>query len=58
MTEEAFNMNVLIPNIRKIVDEYDIHYNPEEPLSNDDELADRLFQAEGRHEQGPLLERG
>lgn len=45
MTEEAFNMNVLIPNIRKIVDEYDIHYNPEEPLSNDDELADRLFQA-------------
>lgn len=45
MTEEAFNMNLLIPNIRKIVDEYDIHYNPEEPLSNDDELADRLFQA-------------
>ncbi len=45
MTEEAFNMNLLIPNIRKIVDEYDIHYNPEEPLSNDDEFADRLFQA-------------
>lgn len=45
LTEEAFNMTTLIPNIRKIVNEYDIRYNPDEPLTNDDELADRLFQA-------------
>lgn len=45
LTEEAFNMKNVIPNIRKIIREFDIHYTPDDPVVFDDELADRLFQA-------------
>ncbi|MCL7452956.1 MAG: monomethylamine:corrinoid methyltransferase [Anaerolineae bacterium] len=45
VSEEAFNMKALIPNIRKIVREYDIRYDGENPVSTDDGAADRLFEA-------------
>ncbi len=38
-------MKRLIPNVRKIVREFDIRYTPETPVSSDDALADRLFDA-------------
>ncbi len=45
LSEDDFNMKYLIPNVRKIVREFDIHYTPETPVSSDDALADRLFDA-------------
>ncbi len=45
MSENDFNMKVLIPNIRKIVKEFDIKYSPENPVPDDDAFADRLFEA-------------
>jgi len=45
MTQKDFHMKVLIPNVRRIVKEYDIAYDPENPVSVDDALADRLFAA-------------
>lgn len=45
LSEDAFNMKVLIPNVRKIVKEYGIRYDRENPVSADDEAADRLFEA-------------
>jgi methylamine--corrinoid protein Co-methyltransferase len=45
LSEDDFNMKSLIPNVRKIVREFDIRYTPEEPVVSDDALADRLFEA-------------
>jgi hypothetical protein len=38
-------MKLLIPNIRKISREFDIHYTPENPVTSDDRLADGPFNA-------------
>lgn len=43
MMQKDFHMKVLIPNIRRIVKEYDIRYDPTVPVPSDDGLADRLF---------------
>ena len=45
LSEDDFNMKRLIPNVRKIVQEFNIRYTPETPVSSDDALADRLFDA-------------
>jgi hypothetical protein len=45
LTEDDFNMKHLIPNVRKIVREFDIRYDPENPVPSDDAFADRLFEA-------------
>lgn len=45
LTEEAFNLKQLIPNIRKTLRDFNIQYKPEEPFVSDDGLADRLFNA-------------
>ncbi|MFH2076226.1 MAG: monomethylamine:corrinoid methyltransferase [Pseudomonadota bacterium] len=45
MMQKDFHMKVLIPNIRKIVKEYEITYDPAAPVPSDDRLADRLFAA-------------
>ena len=45
LTQKDFHMNVLIPNIRKIVKEFDIKYDPNDPVPSDDALADRLYEA-------------
>lgn len=44
ISENEFNMGVLIPNVRKMVREYDIEYDPANPVPSDDEFADRLFE--------------
>jgi len=45
MTQKDFQMKILIPNVRKMVDEFEIKYDPAEPVSGDNGLADRLFEA-------------
>jgi methylamine--corrinoid protein Co-methyltransferase len=45
MTEDDFNLRALIPNIRKTVREYELRYDPADPVPADDALADRLFEA-------------
>ena len=45
MTQKDFLMKILIPNVRKIVNEFEIKYVPAEPVSADNKLADRLFDA-------------
>lgn len=45
MSEDGFNMKVLIPNVRKVVREFGIQYDPENLVPADDEFADRLFEA-------------
>lgn len=45
MTLKDFQMKVLIPNVRQIVNEFEIKYDPDEPVSADNDLADRLFDA-------------
>ncbi len=45
LSEDDFNMKVLIPNVRRVVREFDIRYEPEDPVPSDDEFADRLFEA-------------
>jgi len=43
--ENDFYMKTLIPNIRKIVKEFDLRYSPDNPIIQDDVFADRLFEA-------------
>ncbi|HSR31516.1 MAG TPA: monomethylamine:corrinoid methyltransferase [Anaerolineae bacterium] len=45
LSEDDFAMKVLIPNVRNVVREYGIRYDPENPVPSDDEFADRLFEA-------------
>lgn len=45
MLQRDFHLKVLIPNIRRIVKEYQIVYDPATPVPSDDPLADRLFAA-------------
>ncbi|MCK5417855.1 MAG: monomethylamine:corrinoid methyltransferase, partial [Desulfobacterales bacterium] len=45
MTQKDFQMKILIPNVRRIVKEFDIAYDPAVPVSGDNALADRLFEA-------------
>lgn len=45
MTEDDFNMKVFLPLITKVVKEYGITYDRENPVPSDDEAADRLFEA-------------
>ena len=42
MTLKDFQMKTLIPNVRRIVKEFDIEYDPAVPVSGDNALADRL----------------
>ncbi|MEN8244370.1 MAG: monomethylamine:corrinoid methyltransferase [Thermodesulfobacteriota bacterium] len=45
MTEKDFLMKILIPNIRKVVDEFGIQFDLAVPISSDNDMADRLFEA-------------
>jgi methylamine--corrinoid protein Co-methyltransferase len=45
LSQKDFQMKVLIPNIRKIVKEFDIKYDPKDPVSSDDALANHLYEA-------------
>ncbi|MBW2056438.1 MAG: monomethylamine:corrinoid methyltransferase [Deltaproteobacteria bacterium] len=45
VSEHDFYMKTLIPSIRRLLDDFDIKYDPTSPLPWDDNLADRLFEA-------------
>jgi len=44
-SERDFELEVFVPNLRKVVDKYAIKYDPENPVPADDELADRVWAA-------------
>jgi methylamine--corrinoid protein Co-methyltransferase len=43
--ENDFDLNIFVPKLREVVKKYEIKYDPENPLSCDDDLADRVFKA-------------
>jgi|Deesub1362B_J571_1020462.scaffolds.fasta_scaffold00178_17 methylamine--corrinoid protein Co-methyltransferase len=43
--EEYFDKKLLPRKLRELAKEYDINYNPEEPVPTDDKLADDVFEA-------------
>jgi len=43
MMQKDFHMKILIPNIRKIIKEYELQYDSTVPVPADDQSADRLF---------------
>ncbi len=45
VTQQNFNMKVLIPNIRNIAREFEIKYDPNNPVPSDNRLAGRLYEA-------------
>ncbi len=45
LSENDFHLKVLIPNVRRVVKEFDIRYEPDDPVPANDEFADRLFEA-------------
>jgi len=45
MSSRDFDMKVLIPKVREVVQRYEIRYDPETPCPSDDDLADRIHQA-------------
>ena len=44
-SENDFDLNIFVPKLREVVKKYGIKYDPENPLSCDDDLADRVFKA-------------
>lgn len=44
-TEKDFDLKIMVPNLRRVLKKYDIRYDPTDPVPNDDQLADRVFQA-------------
>ena len=44
-SEQDFDMKVVVPKLRQVVKKFDIHWDGKTPLSNDDKLADDVFQA-------------
>lgn len=45
MSEQDFDIKVFIPTLRRVIKEYGIEYDNENPISNDDTAADNLFDA-------------
>ena len=44
-TERDFDLNIFVPNLRKVVQKYGIKYDPQNPIPADDDLADRVWEA-------------
>ena len=44
-TEKDFDLKVMVPKLRGVLKKYDIRYDPSDPISIDDQLADNVFQA-------------
>ena len=44
-TERDFELGIFVPNLRKMVEKYGIKYDPQNPVSADDDLADRVWEA-------------
>jgi len=45
MSEQDFDLKLLIPRLKVIVKEHDIHYHPENPVPNSDTADDDLYNA-------------
>jgi hypothetical protein len=45
VSDEDFDMEVLFTTMERIIEKYEIRYDPQNPVSDDDELADRVFEA-------------
>lgn len=43
--ENDFDLKVFVPKLKEVTKKYGIKYDPKNPVSQDDEAADRLFQA-------------
>lgn len=44
-TERDFDLGIFVPNLRRVIEKYDIKYDPENPVPADDSLADRVWAA-------------
>ncbi len=44
-TERDFELEIFVPNLRKVVEKYGIKYDPQNPIPADDDLADRVWAA-------------
>ena len=45
ISQEDFEMNVFVPELRKVIEKYKIKFDPQVLIPDDDDLADRIFQA-------------
>jgi methylamine--corrinoid protein Co-methyltransferase len=45
MSVKEYDMKVFIPAVREVVKKYKIKFDPENPCPDDDDLADRVYQA-------------
>ncbi|MGD8208411.1 MAG: monomethylamine:corrinoid methyltransferase [Desulfobacterales bacterium] len=45
MSQEKFDLEVFVPELSNVINKYKIQYDPDICVPNDDELADRVFQA-------------
>ncbi|MFC1751016.1 monomethylamine:corrinoid methyltransferase [Pseudomonadota bacterium] len=43
--ENDFDLNIFYPKLKEVIHKYDIQYDPDNPLSCDDALADSVFKA-------------
>lgn len=43
--DKEFNLQKFAPKVKEVVQKYEIEYKPQEPIPNDDDLADRVFEA-------------
>jgi methylamine--corrinoid protein Co-methyltransferase len=43
--QEDFDLKILVPKLRQVIDKYKIRFTPDVPIPWDDDLADRVFQA-------------
>ena len=44
-TERDFDLDIFVPNLRKVIEKYGIKYDPQNPVPSDDDLADRVWAA-------------
>ena len=44
-TERDFDLAIFVPNLRKVLQKYDIKYDPQNPIPADDDFADRVWEA-------------
>ena len=45
VSQEDFEMKVFVPELRKVIEKYKIKFDPQTLIPDDDDLADRIFQA-------------
>ena len=43
--EKGFEKNLITPNVNRLIRKYDINFSRETIITDDDDQADRLFQA-------------